>query len=177
MAITTKSATYVDVINSVLTHLFAFETERHQRCIDKIAMEHNLGWTTFMHRAQTFRPTKAQPGQPRRALPEAAWPDMEKFLRDKDQVEQDSKKFWQILFSMINPCNTLQDVRDTLPDFIVEMVPQLVNHPRLRDEAFTLDEPRTKRQYDKLREKMELYATISKNPGIAQLMAFYHYEA
>jgi hypothetical protein len=110
------------------------------------------------------------------SLPESCWEDMEKFLLDKEQLDWDSKAFWQIMFSLISPCTSLQDVRDALPDFVAELVPELSVLPRTQPEAFTLSEPRVVRQYQKLREKMEFYATVQKNPQIAQLIPFYNYK-
>lgn len=169
-----KSNTH-EVINAILIHLFKHEIRRHQQCIDAIARKGSV-FSAFLHKGQTFRPSFAPAGARRSALPEHCWDDMELFLQDKTQLDWDSKAFWQVLFSLIHECTSLQEVRDALPDFVVELVPELAPLPRIEQEAFTLSDPRVSRQFQTQRERMELYATMQKNPSLAQLIPFYHYK-
>jgi hypothetical protein len=174
-ALSFKSNTH-EVIDAVLVHLFKHEVRRHQLCVDAIATKAGIGWTTFLHKGVTFRPSNASNGARRSSLPEHCWEDIDKHLLDKEAMDWDAKAFWQCLFSLVHPCMSLQDVRDTLPEFLVQLVPDLRVLPRLGDEAFTLDDDRVKRQYEKHRTKMELYAKVQENPGLAQLVSLYHYE-
>lgn len=166
-----------EIINSIVTRLFAYQTARHQRCIDKIATIGSIGGGAFMHRAQTFRPSWAMPRMARTPLQTHAWPSMDLFMKDKEIVDNDSKAIWQMLFTMIVQCTSLQEVRDTLPDFLVELFPELSVLPRIQPEAWTiLDQSRTYRQYLKLREKIELYTKLETHPQLGKLMSFYHFE-
>lgn len=165
-----------EIINSILTFLFQGETRRHQQCIDHIVSRNSVR-STFMHGGLTYRPSWIAAGSQRVSLDENLWPDMDRFLLDKNAVDWDCKAFWQVLFSMVNPCLSLQEVRDTLPDFIVELVPSLKALSRTDTEAFTIDDdPRVLRQYHKYRPKMELYAQLQTNPSLAKLMSLYNFE-
>jgi hypothetical protein len=175
--ITTDSGSH-EIINAVLETLFRNETSRHQKCIDHIASRNTNGNRNFVHATNTYMTSwmkNANIRMPRVELHESLWPEMEMLLLDMRAVENDSRVYWQLLFSMINPCTNLQDVRDTLPDFITDMMPGLCDKPRISPEIHTITDLRMQRQYAKHREKMEMYAMVSKNPSVATLIALYHY--
>lgn len=165
-----------DLINALIVNIVAYETRRHQICIDSIMSRNSVRGGTFLHKARTFKVSGGYGS--RVSLDPHLWEDMDKFLLDYDKVAWDSKGFWQSLFTLLEPCNDIQDARDALPDFIVELSPQLAALPRQQPEAWTIiGNPRVHRQYLKQREKMEFYVSLQKNPSLGSLLNIYNFEA
>lgn len=82
------------------------------------------------------------------------------YLRDMEQVWTDRHLISQILASVLRPCETLQDVRDALPNCLVDTVEEVKKLSRMRDEAYTIqNDPRTVRQFAKILPRMEFYST------------------
>lgn len=173
----TRNSNSQEIINIIVLAILRHETKRHQECIDYFVRANSLGSGSFIHRAQTFRPSWAlgATGVPRTELTAALWPEMDLFLLDKDSVDKDAKNFWQVLFSLINPCASVQDVRDALPEFVAELFPELIKLPRQQPEQFTITDARVQRQFAKQREKMELHCMVKKNPQLPVLMNLYHF--
>lgn len=175
--ITTNTNT-TEIITAIITTLFRNEEHRHQKGIDKIdRMNGRKG--TFVHGSKTYIPTWVKASNikmARNSLDQHIWPDMELLCKDMQAVVDDSRVYWQLLFSMINPCISLQQVRDTLPDFISEMLPGIAEISRIDAELHTVGDARVLRQFAKHRDKMEMYARVSKNPSIAKLISLYHFD-
>jgi hypothetical protein len=176
MSVITQKSNMPQIIEGILTHIFKHEMRRHQQCVDAIALKGGVSYTTFLHQGVTFRPSNATSAR-RASLPEHCWDDIDLHIKDKEAVDWDSKAFWQMLYNLLHSCSSWQEVRDALPDFIVEMVPNIKDLPRQDQEAWTLTDERTKRQWAKVREKMEFYVTIQKHPEMAKLVSLYHFEA
>jgi hypothetical protein len=90
--------------------------------------------------------------------------EIEGYIRDNRQVALDQVLIRQTFFQLINPCHTLQDVRDALPECVVDCTPAgacepLTGMSRLREAAWTIkDNPRAMRQYEKILPRMEVYS-------------------
>lgn len=85
---------------------------------------------------------------------------MDKYLKDVEQIWGDRYYISQILFLMLQPCNSLQEIRDVLPNCLVDTLPELQGFQRTREEAFTITSNiRYERQYRKALARMEFYAT------------------
>jgi hypothetical protein len=167
------------ILEAIILRIFQYETGRHRQCIDEIGREGGIYSGSFLFRAKTYRMSNSQSGSGirRMALPEHVWDKMDLLTKDIERVEEDSRQIWQILFSAIFPCTSLQDVRNVLPDFVVEKIPELATFPRTEPEMFTVqDDRRLMRQYANIREKIELYHKLATNPQLAKLMTFYNFE-
>lgn len=85
--------------------------------------------------------------------------EMENFLKDKSAVDNDRAYTKQTLVNLLDGCDTLQDVRDTLPECLVCTLPQLRGLDRKREPACTIQSnPRALRHYVKILPVMEAYA-------------------
>lgn len=83
--------------------------------------------------------------------------EMEAILEEWEQINVETRQFRQMLSKMVVIDD--QTTRDTLPEFLVNLVPHLACLPRLNQEACTIaDNPSAMRQYQKLRPRMEFYA-------------------
>lgn len=85
-------------------------------------------------------------------------PDMERHVKDRKEVEFDKLRVKQALALVLKDCRTAQDLRDALPNQLVEKIDQIKGMDRSRPEGFTLmSDPRKFKQYQQLREKIEFY--------------------
>ena len=83
---------------------------------------------------------------------------MEAHAKDKAEVEFDRLRVKQALSLLLKDVRTAQDLRDALPNQLVEMIDQIKDMKRSRPEGFTLmTDSRKIKQYQKLREKIEFY--------------------
>lgn len=89
----------------------------------------------------------------------ALWTKMERHLRDRIMVRQDKESITQMLHLLLKDAKSNQEVRDTLPECLVALFPELAKLPRKNEPAYTLhNNPRAQRQYEKLLPKMEMYS-------------------
>lgn len=87
--------------------------------------------------------------------------DMRDFLQSAKMVEVEKTKLRQILFMLLEPCNNQLDIRDTLPECVVDCIPDLKKHfpDRTREPAFTItSNERAMKLFNKLLPKMEEYS-------------------
>lgn len=164
------------LIETIMTKLFAYEVRRHQIAIDQIVGK-NSHRGTVLFKAKTYKPSFGSMSR-RGSLDESLWPDMDNLIKDIDAVKWDEQRFWQLLVTLLTPCQTKQEVRDALPDFIVEMLGgELALLSRIDPEAWTiLSNHRAMKQFTEAKERLELYYQIQKNPGIANMLSFYNFE-
>lgn len=85
---------------------------------------------------------------------------MDEFLKDQEQVWGDRYYISQILHNILAPCQDLQDIRDALPNCLVDTLEELRSYNRTRPEAYTIQaDKRAVRQYQKVLPRIEFYAT------------------
>jgi hypothetical protein len=151
------------IIDGICRHLFRKENERLDKARDEIIRQ-NLeasGGTTGgfffmgMHYGQPLY--KGAPSSLHPSLVQA----MNDHIKDRRTVLWDKDRVKQSLLIALKDARTLQDIRDSLPNGIAEMIDQIKDMPRTRPEGFLLEsQPRQHAQYFKLREKMEFYLAV-----------------
>lgn len=88
-------------------------------------------------------------------------PTMESYLKDKRKVDYDIGRVTQAISMVLLLCKNLQDMRDTLPNCMVDLIPEISQLPRTREEGFNLlDVPRKYKQYMKIKPLIEFYSTV-----------------
>jgi hypothetical protein len=155
-----------DVINTLMVALFSAEHRRLTTEVDKLVEANREFFRDKPHDGFLFQGKPYDPsnlsslGRKVRVSMSLHMNDrMEDFLRDKSQVDGDRKLISQILFPLIQPCSNLQDIRDTLPNCLVDVLPDLKGLPREQSVAFTLaDNPRLFRQFENILPRVEFYA-------------------
>lgn len=84
---------------------------------------------------------------------------MEAYLSDLEQVWTDRHYISQILFTILQPCDSLQDIRDALPNCLVDTLDSVKRLPRVREEAYTIqNNTMTLRQYRKVLPRIHFYS-------------------
>jgi hypothetical protein len=92
-------------------------------------------------------------------LPFALNDEMEKWLKDKKAVALDKDQIGQMLFKLLYQANDLQEMRDTLPDCLISLIPTFSGMSRKFEQEFLIrHNPRDLKQFHKILPKIELYA-------------------
>ena len=157
-----------EIIKSVMIALFTAEERRLATRVDRLVEDNRMFFQTtphdgFHYHGKVYDPSDLMRGgkKTRVMLSPNMVDRMEEFLRDRTQIESDRKLISQVLFPLIQPCCDQQDLRDTLPNSIVDCLPSLRALSREREVAFTLAEnPRLHGQFMKILPKLDYYAAM-----------------
>lgn len=91
-------------------------------------------------------------------LSESLIPEMKLILEEKATIEYDKARIKMALSMSLKDAKTFQDIRDALPNGLVELVPECRRLERTRPEAYALlENERSYSQYMGLREKIDFY--------------------
>jgi hypothetical protein len=154
------------IIDPLTAKLFAAEERRMGNLVSKLNTRNkHLSDTKvdgFIHRGLYYIPKDAVSirgaKQSKTALHLSLIGEMESFLKERKRVEDDRKLISQVLFLLLSPCTSLQDIRNALPECLVGCVPDLVRLNRTDDAAYTIrDNPRALRQYETALLKIEIF--------------------
>lgn len=153
-------------INELIRRLFEPDTKRLQKWIDKMDAENRAahGDNTllgFAYLGRYYRPSHVQGADPTgpKLIHGSLAGQVEAFNRDEQMVESHKAFIRQGLVVLLEPCRSNQDMRDALPEGLVQLAPELKTLTRQRAEGWTLeDNPRGKRQFEKLRLNLDAYA-------------------
>lgn len=158
------SYTPFSLIQYILKTLFAAETRRLQRNIDRIHLlnqEVSKQQTDgFQFQGKFYRWSQTAAGGSRGpTLHLSLWWEIQAHIADEEQIEQDRAEIQQTLFKLIEPCTNLQDVRDGIPDCIADVLPQeFAGMERMGSPIGALNHIRDIRQYNRVLPKIEFYA-------------------
>lgn len=115
-----------EIIKSIMTSLFSAEDRRLTATVDRLVVSNreffpNKPHDGFIFQGKPYDPSNLATGKRTRVtLSQHMNEQMEDFLRDKSQVDNDRKLISQILFPLIVPCSSQQELRDVLPNCVVE---------------------------------------------------------
>lgn len=118
----------------------------------------------FLYAGRYFQPTTgnlmiAGPKEAKSALHARLHQEMEDWLQQEQEVLANQRMISQTISVLLNPCKTLQDMRDALPECVVNGVPELAKLSRQNDAAYTIqNNPRALRQYEKILPQIEIYS-------------------
>ena len=159
-----NSAQINEIIRALTDALFSAEIKRlRKRELDLVTENRSLSsehYDGFFYQGQFYTDldrSLAAKGI-KTSLHPSLVPSMERHIKDKKEVEFDRLRVKQALALLLKDVRTAQDLRDALPNQLVEMIDQIKGMERSRPEGFTLmTDPRKIKQYQKLREKIEFY--------------------
>lgn len=85
--------------------------------------------------------------------------DGNKFLKDRNEIDKDKQLIKQILYKLVEPCQNIQEIRDTLPECLVGLIPELSKiERRFAKGFFAPKDERFRRQYEAILPKIEMYS-------------------
>lgn len=152
------------VLDQIIKTLFAADDRRLTTWVDKLCKMHQEASREtvygFLYAGVYYRPSNVTGPVPhKRALHPSLYSDMETFLKGKRAVDDDKAFIRQTLFSLLDPCNTRQEIRDALPECLVDCLPNLKELNRQAEAAWSIQgNARALRQYEKILPKMEIYS-------------------
>ena len=164
--ITSRYDTRFGVIDKIATMMFEAEKRRLQQWIDNLDGENRSAWGDntllgFMYLGRYYRPSHVEGRDPINVKPlhQTLASMVDAFLADEKTVESDQAFIRQGLYTLLDPCKDLQDIRDALPEYLIDFFPELKAYERSRPEEWTIQgNPRGLKQFDKIRSKLEAYA-------------------
>lgn len=154
----------VKLITAFLDALFKSEANRIEQSIERLDRENrdirgSADWG-FMWQGQRFVPKTS----PYKVIKVPALHfDLRKsgdfLLKDIKQVDDDKQMISQIMHLLIIDCEDEQDLRDALPESLVELSSKLQTLPRTREAGYTIrSNERSVRQFQKMLDKIDFYA-------------------
>lgn len=152
------------IITAFIEALFKSEAARIDKSVERLDRENREILKTsnwgFMWQGQRFVP-KNSPYRVTNvfALDFSLRHEGNFLLKDIAQVGEDEQMIRETIALLIERCETEQDLRDALPDALVELSPKLMALPREREAGYTLrGNERALRQFTKILDKIHLYA-------------------
>jgi hypothetical protein len=161
-----QQPSYYATIEAIETALFAAEHRRLDRTIEVLTQQNNEIIKThrmgFVYQGTWYKPTKNQnvPSSERPMLDMSLNPQMELHLKDVAIIQGDKNLIKQVLFSLIHQANDLQELRDSVPDCIADITPNVERLPRQMEDVTWLirNNARALRQFHKVLPKIEMYS-------------------
>ena len=152
--------------NVIDAALRAPELRRLQAYVDRLVMMNQEACSTrapgFLYRGLVYRHSSAKgaaTGFP--AVDPSLYDEIDEYLESQKAVEDDLQEIIQGLRPIHTSCLTLEDIRDALPECLVQLIGKdtgLSSLPRTRPEAWCLEPTgRGMRQYLKVLPKIEIY--------------------
>ena len=153
------------LIKHLLSELFVAEKRRLDKAVADLIRKNNevcgVQAAGFLHYGEYYTAegfqTMAANGKV--TLHDSLTDQIDWHIKDAKIVADDERLIGQIVFKLINPCETLQDMRDSLPDCLATIIPALAQLPRHNEQGWSLrQDARASRQFEKLLPKIEMYS-------------------
>lgn len=150
-------------IDGVADRLFEPEARRLQACVNRldasnaeILRERVYG---FQWKGSLFLASGAN-SRPKRypTLDFSLRKEGDRLLADQAAVQDDKQMVKQTMWMLLRGCESVQDVRDSLPESLVELSDQLKAMPRKQEVAFMLSDERQIRQVKAMMDKIDFYS-------------------
>lgn len=155
-----------EIIKQIMAKLFSAEERRLETVRDQLVKANAEYYPNRPHDGFTYQgkpydlSNLARGPRTRVSLHLKMVDQMDAYLADHDQVWGDRYYISQILSPILGPCDSLQDVRDALPNCLMDTIEALRSYQRTRPEAYTIQaDTRSFRQYQKILPRIEFYAT------------------
>lgn len=155
-----------EVIRNVAIALFSAEERRLATAKEQFIKSNkecypNKPHDGFTYKGEVFFPTGLMKGARTKVPLHFSLTDqVDDYLADMEKVWTDRHMISQLLVPILVPCESQQDIRDALPNCVVDTLADLKNIKRVREPAFTIvNNDRIYKQYIKALPKIEFYAT------------------
>lgn len=156
--------------DALISRLFEAENRRLDHIVEEL-VDANNALLGKPHHGFTFMGSKYIPMKfdaLRKALARQPVPTLSFMLQDQGRalekdvqsIQFDKDRIRQVFVTLLTNCNDLQDIRDSLPDCVVSLVPELqvlnrkMAHPTwaIKSDRFAL------KAYENMLERIEMYA-------------------
>jgi hypothetical protein len=153
------------LIDEVIKVLFAADDRRLQAWIDRLCEKNQEARREpcigFLYGGRYFKPSNVTGlVKVKRSIDPSLYPQIDQLLADEKLIDKDKAFIRQGMFAVLDPCRDVQEIRDALPECLVDCLPNLKTLSRHNEPGFTVqDNPRALRQFNKILPMMEVYAT------------------
>ena len=165
-------------LDIILEKLFAPEERRIEKMVANLNAQNgklkNKQLLGFMHLGELYVPEdckqlfRVQHGRRNNGSMNEPVPTLDlrlsaeasQFTSDVNKVKADKDRIKQVLYKLIHQANSKQELRDALPECVVELIPELKAMDRfIQDPAFMIrSDWRAVKEYQKTLPKIEFYA-------------------
>lgn len=158
-------------IDAVMVKLFAAEDRRIDAMVTELNRQNSeikkKPLFGFIHLGERYIPEsckmQAAAALRRQPMPTLAFellPQASNFTNDIAKLKQDKDQIKQVLFKQLYQANNLQEVRDSLPDCVAALVPEIAKLNRFIEDPTWLNRNdwRAIRDYERALPKIEMYA-------------------
>ncbi len=153
------------LITHLLKELFVAEKRRLDKNVADLIRKNNelLGvqHAGFLYYGEYYTATgfKNMASKEKVTLHDSLTDKIKWHIQDSKTIADDERLIGQIIFKITDPCTTLQDIRDSLPECLATMIPALAKLPRHNIEGWSIrQDTRATRQFNKLLPKIEMYS-------------------
>jgi len=165
MAQASAANTLYLLIDYIVTTLLKKDHARLDRILEGfLEQNHTLGGIKegflLEGKFHTLLPPRQQFAIEKRMLHPRLHGEVREYIAERRLIEVEGKTIQQGLSLLVKPCKTTQDLRDALPEDIVDLVPQFKSLSRQRPEAWCLEGSEfQKHQYSAVKDKLMFYIT------------------
>lgn len=161
-----KGSSYYTLIQHLTKELFVGEQRRIRATISKLIEDNNeirgVSAIGFYYNGDRFTTPdfKSVPGSGTFAtLDDSLVPRMDKLERSSHKLANEESLIGQAVYLALTPCTTLQEMRNTLPDCMADMLPALKDLERTGSVGCSLeDNPRAHGQFMEYLPRIEFYS-------------------
>lgn len=153
------------VIQHLNSNLFVAEKRRLDKNIAKLIGQNNeaagqqLAGFLYLGEYYTAQGFQTSPGVPKKRIADHLESQMEWHIKDAETVANDEQMISQIIYKLLDPCESLQAMRDTLPECLSTMIPALNGLSRQDEMGCSIrNDERATRQFLELLPKIEMYS-------------------
>lgn len=154
-----------NLVYSIIEKLFSAERRRLQKFRNDLLKENQeitgQKVDAFRYNGELYVPSDSPQGlKSSTTLDITLWPKMDEHLKDEKIIKDDAQQIRQVLFRLLYNAESDQQIRDALPDCIIDTAEGFSSIPRYDNpEHIIMDDNRAIRQYRKILPKIEFYAT------------------
>lgn len=113
----------------------------------------------FLYLGKPYKPKNGPRGGQYITLHLSIWPEMDAYLKDAKTIADDKQAITQLLGRLLENCFCEQDIRDAVPETIIDTLPREYQiMERRRNCDFFLKNPRDFRLYDRVLPKIQFYS-------------------
>lgn len=159
---TTRTYSRYTAIGLVIDFLTERETQRIQSIVNRLSQSNSshIGQPSdgFLYKGVFYEDTSSTTRyREKHILHDLFWGEMKAVQRDRDAIHTENQKMSQGLLLLFKSCESWQDVRDALPDFLAPAL--LLNPPleRTRPEGWSMQgNPAREAAYQSIRDMLEV---------------------
>lgn len=156
---------YFKIIQQMLGDLFVAEERRLDKAIANLIRQNNeakaVSAAGFLYQGDFYTAEGFQQamGASKVTLHDSLTDQIDWHIKDANTIANDKQQIGQMIYKLTQGCTTLQEIRDTLPNCLAEMIESVKNIPRHSEPGCSLSsDVRGSRQFEKILPKIEMYA-------------------